>query len=92
LEEDEYLVLQAITALIDTRARIAKIQASLVRILRFISYERAYAFPGHINRARTLFEGVNCHPFMYQECVGRANPRTYWNRRRGWELPGISGQ
>ncbi len=41
LEEDVYLVLQAIRTPIDTRVRIATIQVSLVRILRFISYERA---------------------------------------------------
>jgi hypothetical protein len=46
LEEDEYLVLQAITTPIETRARTAKIQVNLVRILRFSSCERADAFPG----------------------------------------------
>src|SRR5580698_10816765 len=64
LEEDVYLVLQAIRAPINTRATIATVQASLVRILRFISYERADAFPGNTNRACTLFDGVNCDPFM----------------------------
>jgi len=36
----------------------------------------------------TIFEGVNCHPFMYQECAGRANAQlAYWNLGEGCELP-----
>ena len=50
LEEDEYLVPQAIRTPINTSARIATIQVSLVRILRFISYERAYVSPAAANR------------------------------------------
>jgi hypothetical protein len=45
-EEAEYLVLQAITTAIETRARTAKIQENRVRILRFVSYIRSSAFPG----------------------------------------------
>ena len=46
LEEAVYLLLQAIRAPIATRTRVATIQVNLVRILRFISCERAQAFPG----------------------------------------------
>ncbi len=46
LEEDEYLVLQATKKPIATSATIATIQVNLVRILRFLSCERATAFPG----------------------------------------------
>jgi hypothetical protein len=50
LEEDVYFVLHAIRTPSDTRIRIATIQVSLVRILRFISYERAYRFPAARDR------------------------------------------
>jgi hypothetical protein len=46
LLEDEYLVLHATNTPIEIRAAIPKIQVNLVRILRFISCERADALPG----------------------------------------------
>jgi hypothetical protein len=59
LEEDEYLVLQAITAAIATSARRAIIQVNRVkvnrvRILRFISCERSYAVPGRQPGGRSI--------------------------------------
>jgi hypothetical protein len=75
LEEDEYLVLQAITTATATSARTANIQVNRVRILRFLSCERSYAVPAAANRVEGLFRGVDCHSFMYQECAGRANSR-----------------
>jgi hypothetical protein len=35
--------------------------------------------------------GLNGHPFVYQECAGRANPAAHWNLGRSGELPESSG-
>jgi len=74
LFEDEYVVLHATRTAIEIRTATPSIQVNLVRILRFISCEHTNALPGsHHPRAGTLYEGVNCHPFVYQEWAGRAN-------------------
>jgi hypothetical protein len=46
LFEDEYFVLHATRTPIEIRAATPSIQVNLVRILRFISCERANALPG----------------------------------------------
>jgi len=48
--------------------------------------------PAAPNRAWTLSEGRNGHPFMYQEWAGRANSlSSYWNHGTGGELPEAVG-
>jgi hypothetical protein len=33
--------------------------------------------------------GLNCHPFVYQEYAGRANPAAHWNPANDIELPEV---
>jgi hypothetical protein len=63
-EEDEYLVLHAITNPIANRARTATIQVNLVRILRFISCERAYPLAGSHKPGMNAISGRES-PFIY---------------------------